>query len=280
MNSEDTILNDLMDDLEHDRLTLPTLPEVALKIRDEIENDNVDASRIAGIVTTDTALSAKLLQVANSPLYRARNPIENIKTAIARLGYNQIRTLVSSLVMKQMFQATSDALDTRLRESWTHSVQVAAIASVLASAASSLQKDQAMLAGLVHDIGKLPILVRAEEIPELVEDEALLDRILAKLHPVIGEKILAKWDFPAPLIACSRDHENIHYDHEGDADYVDVTIVSNLQCYIGTSHPLTRMDWSNVPAFEKLGIATDINVVEIEENQQQIEEIEHILITA
>jgi len=280
LNSEDQILDELINDLEHDRLTLPTLPEVALKIRDEIESDNVNAVRVASIVTKDAALSVKLLQIANSPLYRARNPIENIQSAIARLGFTQIRNLISSLVMKQMFQATNDALDLRLRDSWNHSVQVAAISSVLAGQQKGLQKDQAMLAGLVHDIGKLPILVYAENVPELCDDEAALDRILAKLHPIIGEKILNKWDFPSFIVDCAVNHENVRYSHEGPANYVDVLIVSNLQCYIGTNHPLTSQDWSCIPAFEKLGIATDVNVVEIEENQEQIQEIEHILITA
>jgi len=278
--SEEKIVEELIDDLENDRLTLPTLPEVALKIRDEIESDNVNAGRVATIVIKDTALTAKLLQIANSPLYRSRNPIENIQSAIARLGFVQIRNLVSSLVMKQMFQATNDNLDARLRDSWNHSVQVAAISSVLAGQQDKLPKDQALLAGLVHDIGKLPILVRAESIPELCDDEAALDRVIAKLHPIIGGKILKKWDFPEAIVACAQEHENLLYNHEGPANYVDVTIVSNLQTYIGTEHALASHDWSNIPAFEKLGIATDINVVDIEENQEQIQEIEHILITA
>ena len=208
MNSEEKIVSELLDDLENNRLTLPTLPEVALRIRDEIESDNVNASRVADIVTKDIALSAKLLQIANSPLYRSRNTIENIQSAIARLGFTQIRNLVSSLVMKQMFQATNDVLDQKLRESWNHSVQVAAIASVLATQHKNLQRDQAMLAGLVHDIGKLPILVHAESTPDLFDDPLALDRILAKLHPIIGQKILEKWQFPKFIIDCASNHED------------------------------------------------------------------------
>ncbi len=280
IDSEQRILQDLLNDLESSRLTLPTLPEVALKIRDEIDKENVTAAAIAKVISSDAALSAKLLQVANSPLYRAKNPIENIKAAIARLGYMQVKNLVNSLVMKQMFQATSDLLDQKLRDCWNHSAQVAAIASVIAAQTPGLEKDQAMLIGLVHDIGKLPILVHAEEMPELLDNEELLNSLLARLHTTIGEKILTSWQLPESLVRAASEHENLHYRHEGAPDYTDVAIVANLQSLCGQDHPLGRVDWSTIPAFEKLGIATDIEFVEIEENKAQVEEIENILITS
>jgi len=140
------LLEELTDDLESGRLILPTLPEVALRVRDAIEDETATASQLAKIVGTDAALSARLLQVANSPLYRSTSPIENIQTAIARMGSIQVRNLVNSLVMQQMFQATNEKVDTRLRHLWEHSVQVASISYVLASHGHGLQRDQAMLA--------------------------------------------------------------------------------------------------------------------------------------
>lgn len=275
MKSEEIILNELMDDLENDRLTLPTLPEVALQIRDEINGDNISTTHISNIVTRDASLSVKLLQIANSPLYRARNPIDNIKTAISRLGFSQIRNLVSSLVMKQMFQSINQVLDHKLHYCWNHSVQVAAIASVIAAQHSQLEKDQAILAGLVHDIGKLPILVRAGSIPELMNDEAVLDRLLEKLHSTVGEKILQKWDFPEFIINCATLHENIDYDHDGPADYVDLTIAANIQSHVGTDQLNKFPDWSAIPAFKRLGISTDTNSQD-DQKQTQIQEIKQI----
>jgi len=278
--SEDTLLAELLDDIENNRMVLPTLPEVALRVRDAVEEPNATAAKIADIVGTDAALSARLLQVANSPLYRARNPIDNIQTAIARLGNALVRNLVTSLVMKQMFQATSDVLDIRLRNLWEHAVQVAAISRVIANGIPGLQKDQAMLAGLIHDIGALPILVRAEDIPELLEDEALLDRVIAHLHTTLGGKILRTWGFPDTLVAVAEQHEDLQRDPGGGPDLVDVVIAANLQSHFGSDHPHTRLDWSTVPAFHRLGMEPDVNVVDIEENQAELEEVEHILITA
>lgn len=277
MNTEEQILGSLLEDLDANRLVLPTLPEVALRVRDAVEDENSNAADIANIISTDAALSARLLQVANSPLYRSRTPIENIQNAIARMGSTQVRNLVTSLVMQQMFQATSDVLDTRMRRSWEHSTQVASISFVIASHTPGLQKDQAMLAGLIHDIGVLPILVAADDIPELLEDEAMLDSVINKLHPVIGEKILSSWSFPQSLVAVAAEHENLDRDPGGEPDYVDVVIVANLQSLIGTNHPHTLMDWNSIPAFARLDMQPEVNIIDIEENKENLEEVQAML---
>ena len=147
---------------------------MALRIRDAVEQDSSTAQQIADMVATDAALSARLLQVANSPLYRGRVPIENIQMAVTRLGQKLVRSLVVSLAMRQIFQATSDTLDTRLRAIWEESVQVAAISRALAQTVG-LNREQAMLAGLIHNLGSLPILTMADSFPELMADPKKLD---------------------------------------------------------------------------------------------------------
>lgn len=276
MDTEEQILEVFLDDLHHNRLVLPTLPEVALKVRDAVESDKASAAEIAKIITMDAALSARLLQVCNSPLYRTRRTVEDIQTAVARLGYIQVRNLVSSLVMQQMFQATSDVLDKKMRAAWEHSTHVAAISYVLAGSCG-VPPDQAMLAGLIHDIGALPIIVSAEDRPELRDDEELLNNVVMKLHTMIGEKILKDWQFPQSLIDVAAQHENLKRDPEGDVDYVDVVIVANLQSYIGTNHPHTQLDWNAIPAFKRVGIEPEINIVEIEENQESLDEVKAML---
>ena len=83
--------------VETDRLVLPTLPEVALKIRSAVENENASTQKIADTLTQDASLSARLIQVANSPLYRSRNPIDDLQMAVTRLGIRMVRDLVISL---------------------------------------------------------------------------------------------------------------------------------------------------------------------------------------
>lgn len=275
--AEEQFLDKLLEDLENDKLVLPTLPEVALKVRDTLEDEESSLIDVAKIITSDAALSARMIQVSNSPLLRAANPIESVEAAVTRMGSNMIRNLVTSMVMEQMFQATSDVTDKRLRKIWEHSTEVAAISHALASQFTKLQPDQAMLAGLVHDIGALPILSRAEDYPDLIDDEEALDRIINTVHSTIGAEILRKWNFPAELIAVAEDHEDLNYNSTNGPDYVDVVIVANLQSLIDSDHRHTKVDWSSVPSFEKLGLQADVSVVDMDETNAKIEAARAVL---
>lgn len=254
MLSEEDFYVQIIDDIDNNQLVLPTLPEVALKVREVVEKEDVSAKEVTSIVATDAALSARLIQVANSPVYRGKNPIEDIQQAIARMGFTVTRDIVTSLAMKQMFQATHEETDRRLREIWEHSTEVAAISSVLAKQFTKLKADQAMLAGLVHDIGSLPILVKAEDFPELLDDTAMLDQFIRNLHTRLGKVILENWEFPAEIIAVASEHEDLDRDSGDAIDYVDVVQVANIQSHFGQEgHPLSGVDMSNIPSCMKLG---------------------------
>ncbi len=275
--SEQEFLKSLLDDLENDKLVLPTLPEVALKVRDTLENDDVSMNKVSDVISSDAALSARLIQVANSPLLRASQPIDTLLGAISRMGFTMIKNLVTSMVMEQMFQATSDTTDSRLRAIWEHSTQVAAISHALCAEMTKLPADQAMLAGLVHDIGALPILSRVEEHPEILDDETILDSIIQKAHTTIGAAILKKWHFSDEIVTVASEHENLARDHDGPADYTDVIMVANLQSHFGTDHPHTTKDWTKIPAFAKLGLEPEMNIVDMEDVEEKMDAVKAAL---
>ncbi len=279
MIDENAFLSELFKAIDEHRLTLPTLPEVALRVRDAVESEKSSASQVADIVATDAALSARLLQVVNSPLYRGRNPIDNLQMAVARLGTKLVRSLVVSLIMQQIYQATNDLLDKRFRQLWEESVQVAAISRVLAQNLGHLDKEQALLAGLIHNIGALPILTMAEKHSELIDDSVELDRVIEALSPRIGERILQEWDFSESLIEVPKHFLELSYAHEGPADYVDVVIVSRLQTLMGTDHPVNLHDLNAIPAFSKVGVEPELQMIDIEGVAEDVAEVEHILIT-
>ena len=262
MSLEEDFLNLLLDAIKHDRLVLPTLPEVALRIREAVEDEDVSTAKLAEVIASDTALSARLIKVANSPLLRGRVVVDNLQMGITRLGITFVRNLATGLAMEQMFQATSEFVDSRLRASWEHSIEVASISHVLAKHYAGLKPDQATLAGLTHQIGILPILTLAEENPALLENEEMLDRIIEQLHPQIGSAILKAWEFPEELRNVPTDYLNFDREHDGPADYADVVCVANLQSYAGTEHPYASISWSDVPSFTRLGLETDMDVVE------------------
>ncbi len=276
-DASDQFLKQLLADLAGNRLVLPTLPEVALRVRDTVEDENASAGKIADIVATDPALAARLFQIANSPLYRGNRPIDDLKMAITRLGLGVVRNVVTSLAMQQIFQPTSDALDRRFRHIWEHSTEVAAISSVLAKQYTRLRPDEAMLAGLVHEIGALPILSRAEDDPALAEDEARLDALLQQATGPVGEAILKTWGFPPALVAVPKGVLDLQRNSGDKPDYVDVVQVAKLQALFGSQHPLGNVDWATVPAFAKLGIACDVEEISIDVPSEDVDAVRDLL---
>jgi HD-like signal output (HDOD) protein len=263
--------------IKENTITLPTLPEVALRIRDSVESEDTSADQIAEMVANDAALSARLLQVANSPLYRGRITIDSIQMAVTRLGTKLIRTLITSLAMKQIFQATSEILDQQLHSAWEHSVHTAAFSRALSTQLPHLQAEQAMLAGLVHNIGCLPVLAMAENYQELLEDEVKLKEIIDSVSPVIGHDILTEWGFPVNMCSIPKNYHNLSYDGGSEADYVDLVIVARLQT-LPADHQHAQADWSQIPSFSKIGIAPEVEVINIEGMAEEVEGVQEIFL--
>lgn len=277
MVSEQEFKDKLYKAIKDNTITLPTLPEVALRIRDAVEREESTAVKIAEMVATDAALSARLLQVANSPLYRGRVTIDSIQMAVTRLGTKLIRNLVTSLAMKQIFQATSDTMDSQLHAAWEESVQVAAISRALSKQVPNLQPEQAMLAGLVHNIGCLPVLVMSEDFPELIDDGIKLRHMVDNISPFIGETILTEWGFPDSMTKIPKNYQNLKYDSGTEADYVDLVIVAKLQT-LPPDHFMAKSDWSQIPSFAKIGLEPEIEVISIDGVAEEIEEVQGMLL--
>jgi HD-like signal output (HDOD) protein len=264
-------LDHVHEELAANRLILPTLPDVAIKVRNAVGNGDVSTQELAAIIMTDVALTSRLIHVANSPLYRGATEINNIQLAIARLGDNTVRNLVTSLVMQQMFRPTVKLLEDLFRKIWEQSVLVSSISRALAVFTPHLNVDEAMLAGLIHQIGKLPILTLAEKIPEFRKSPTRMEKLLEKAHPAVGKLIMEAWDFPEMLKPVAYEYVNFQYDSGAKADYVDIVQVAFLQSIAGTDHPACRVDCSLVAAFAKLGIEPDSEVLEIEGVSDEIE---------
>lgn len=264
------IRDELLEAIASDKIVLPTLPEVALQVREIASDPNVNAQKLDNIISNDAALTARVIKVANSPLLRARNPIEDLKMAVMRLGIDYTANLATGLAMQQMFQATSDVVDKYMRDVWTRSTEVAGISHVLCRHYTGLKPDQATLAGLVHKIGVLPILTYAEDNRKLLKDVSVLDQVIEDIHPQIGRKILETWDFPEELQLVPEEH--MHFDRNvNEVDYADIVMIANLQSYIGTDHPLTQMDWTPISAFQRLGLDPEVNAHEAEDLSADME---------
>lgn len=247
------VQDQLMEAIEKDRLVLPTLPEVALRVREAAEDPEVSIPMLVREISSDAALSARLIKVVNSPLLRTRQEITDLGMAVNRLGISYTANLATGLAMAQMFQATSDVIDQRMRQVWSRSTEVAGISHVLCRHYTRLKPDQATLAGLVHSIGVLPILSYAEEHDELLADPESLEQVIERIHPMLGDRILEAWDFPAPLRHVPSEHLDFQRNSPA-VDYSDIVQVALLQSLAGTDHPLAQLDTSQIPSFSKLGL--------------------------
>lgn len=277
MKVEKHFLATFLDDLNKNRVVLPTLPEVAVQVRKLVNDPNTTARQLSRLIGTDPALTARLLKVVNSPLYRGQEKIDNIQTAVTRLGAAQVRNLVTALVMQQLYQAKgTHHTRQRLKSLWSHSAKVAALSYVIARRFTRLQPDQAMLGGLIHDIGVLPILRRAEAYPQLANDPEALEEVIKHLHTIIGPFIMDEWNFSPELVAVTSQHEDLWRSEGSEVSYVDVVVVANLHSYLGTQHYLTKSDWTKIPAFGKLGLNPEESISTLEAAREELQEVKSL----
>lgn len=257
-------MSDLVQDIEEtltqaiarDELELPSLPEVALRIREAAEEPEVSAQSLGAVVCEDPGLAARLLKVANSPLFRATRPIDDLNLAISRMGVQFAANLAAGMAMEQLFQATSDVVDRTLRRYWNQALEVAAIAAVLARTFTSLRADVASLAGLTHIVGVLPVLAWAEAHPGALSDSITLERVIDRTHGDLGSAILHSWGFPEEVARVPKRYRDFTR-RAPRADYVDVVTVAYLQSLSGSAHPHADLDWAAIPAFGNLGLEPD-----------------------
>ncbi|CAK0762182.1 HDOD domain-containing protein [Gammaproteobacteria bacterium] len=268
----------LMEDLVNNRVMLPTLPEVALRVKKVVEDDRSTPAQIARMVGTDAALCTRLLRIANSAFYRGRSPARNVQEAVSRLGMSQVHNVINALVIEQLYQMASlKALRPHLARLWAHSTRVAAIAMVLARRYTKLSPEQAMLGGLIHDVGVLPILGRAERYPVLFNNPKILGDVVADLHGDVGRTILESWHFPPELSSAAAEHDDLTRDSGPVKDLVDVIQIANLLNYVGTDHRHTAVDWNTVPAFAKLGFTPAMGIGVLKEAATEIRDTQNML---
>ena len=158
-------------------------------------------------------------------------------------------------------------------------MEVAAIARVLAQGLRGLEPEQAMLGGLIHNIGALPVLTRLDcELGFDVQGETV-QRLLAEIAPALGREMLEQWEFAPELseipTAC------LELDRERpEADYADLVLVARLQhlASSGRSDERTCMlRWEDYSAFARVGIETEVMVLEMEGPAEQVAEVREML---
>ncbi|HHC72553.1 MAG TPA: HDOD domain-containing protein [Thiotrichales bacterium] len=272
------LVQTIMADARRGMLELPTLPDVALRVRVAMQDNGRRMAELARIIQVDPALTARLVKVVNSPLYRANRHIDDCHKAITRLGLVTTRNLVMGFTLRNLFQPRQHRLAERLRESWRHSCRVAAISSVLARLTPGVDTGRALLAGLIHDIGELPILLYLEKRGSV--EGIPLERILRQLRAPLGSLVLQAWQFDRELVEVPRRVEEWGEAAEGPIGCLDIVQVAHVHSLFGTGGVSRPPPLYELPAFRRLPISRlgpDASLELLEQSQQEIDEVLDIL---
>lgn len=253
-SEEHYLLMEFYAELRSNQLTLPSVPDVAWKVRRLVDREDSAAEQVANAVSADPAMAAKLVRACNSPLYRGFSDVRNVREAVIRLGMRTTRQLVTVFSMREVFRSSRPSLQKEMDRLWRHSREVAALCWVLADSATSLDPEEALLAGLLHDIGVVPVLVQAEHHVNLFADQANLDHAIHELRGDVGTAVLENWAFPAGFLEAVRHAENWGYEcNDAMPQLVDIVIVAQLHSMIGANQNSQLPPFDQVPAYRRLG---------------------------
>lgn len=199
------LLEDISRDLSGEP-SFPTCMDAAILIRDTLKDPETSLEQVARVISIEPLISSKVLRLSNAVAYNPTGkPITELNVAIRRLGFEVVRTLSLAVALDQMLRTSKQPIFVNLaKQAWQHSLQLAAIARTLARRIGGINPDEAMLAGLVSDMGIFYLLYRATSQPDYCAQETLLLSLLQDWHESIGENLLKLLGLPEPVIAAVR----------------------------------------------------------------------------
>ena len=203
------MLEDIADEMSSGEIVFPTSFDIVIKLRDALRDPEVSVKRIVALIRSEPLICARLIHQANSAAQGANQPVTEVTAAIKRLGINAVRSAALAIAVGQLVRA-KDLVDFKefSRELWLHSLHTAAAAEVLARELSPrISAEEAMFAGLVHDLGAFYMLYRAVQYAELRERPDTVRYLIAQWHESIGESLLHALQLPEHIVESVRDHD-------------------------------------------------------------------------
>ena len=233
------------------KLSLPSLPHVAIKLKEAMAN-KIGVNEAVEIIQLDPPIVTKLIQVANSPLYAPITPITNCHDAVTRLGLEATRSLVLGISLKQLFKCDDKKLMKSMQELWKKSLYVSSLSFVLAAETGTINPEDALLAGLISDIGIIPLLHFAEENPDEYPEHQDLENAMPYLRAPVGTLVLHTLGFSEELTAIPHHAEDWFFDSGKDLTITDIVILAKLHSYIGSKEVKDLPYINSIPAYSKL----------------------------
>jgi len=211
-------------ELAGDHIDLPSFPDVALRVRRALSDEEASIDHVVRVVSAEPSLVVRLLQLGNSA---ALNPggrrLTDLRATITRIGFNMARSATIAFAMSQLRRAEAyKGLEKHFNELWRASTQSAAVSYVLAKRLTKVNAELALLAGLLHTVGKLYLLTRAGRVPELLNDSTVYPAIVEAWHSRIARAILVNWEMAPQVVDAVQGYEACNREREGEVDLLDV----------------------------------------------------------
>ncbi len=199
--------------LNHGHAIRP-FPRVVNQLLSAFEDPNADAKTFARIIEADAALAAKLLRMANSPVYGFSNVIRSIEHATVVLGMGPLKNVALTFAGSSLFAAGDSAVEQR-EALWNHSLGCATAARLIAKHVTDVDPDEAFLAGIFHDIGKLIFFdVLTDEYSQLARHDFGCSLIVKEQecfainHQEVGAQLIKTWQLPEKLMVVAENHHH------------------------------------------------------------------------
>lgn len=198
---------------------LVSLPEVFIRVNQAVDDPKGSAAAVGEIISQDPGLTARLLKLANSPIYALTASVDTVARAVTVLGTQQIRSLVLATSVARSFEGLPNEL-VSMENFWRHSLLCGLCARALSKACRKGQPEVMFTAGLLHDIGELVIFSR---LPQLAHDALMLtldsiedlavhraeQQVIGYHHGHVGGELARQWQLPPILETCIRHHHSI-----------------------------------------------------------------------
>jgi putative nucleotidyltransferase with HDIG domain len=256
------------EDLVHRSADIGTLPNIYIELDREINNPLSHLEDVAAIILDDTGLSARLLKLANSAMFKLPSKVDTITRAITLIGTKQLRDLALSTSVISMFNGI-DQSAINMEEFWKHCISTGIAARILATYQSESNVERFYLMGLLHDIGRLIMFLGIPEImSDLITRSANEKRSLNELemevlgfgHGMVGQLLLRHWKLPPPITDAVGHH---HYplrsrEYYREASVIHVSELLSNSIQFGSSGGISIAPKLDVKAWDNIGLSSTL----------------------
>jgi HD-like signal output (HDOD) protein len=224
------LIQDLEAELAAGPVQLPGFPEVVLRVQRVLNDDLADVDQIAQAVSVEPALAMQILRIGNAAAYNTTSrQVREVRMAIQRIGSRMVRAAAVSFAVQQLREAEAlRAVRDRLQVLWRRGLVVGAIARALSAQLRVSTPDNALLAGLLHVVGRLFILTRLNRAPRLLDQPGMPEQVLDAYGARFGAVLLAAWEVPDEFrrsIAEFNDPARVVAGKPGLADLLSAAVI-------------------------------------------------------